>query len=232
MLLLRRAVLTVLLGIWAAGCVTPDIDLDDPGKVSGYLMVFWDGEDNFIYYPLYDSDPLRFYLPKNIAKKLGTKYIQPGIIYTDGGSIPRAVRGWSGLSPWGYGPAYIVHDWLFIAHHCILNGHTERHDKRDRNEVGKVEQVDFQLSADLLAAVIQALVAQNKVPKRDFAPKAIYTAVDSTIAKNLWDSRNPDSCRPPDEKVVKQIEERLHARIALAPSEVKHGPVLIYQQRF
>jgi hypothetical protein len=230
----RKAAFALSLALSVSGCVTPEIDPDDPGHVSGYLMVFWDREDHFIYYPLYKTDPLKFRLPKRLAAELGVDYIQPGIIYTDGGSIPQAVRGWTGFSPWGYGPAYIVHDWLFIAHHCIVNNHIERHDKRDLDEVEKVRKVDFKLSADLLAAVIQALVLQNKVPKRDFAPKAIYTAVDSSIAKRLWDSKDPNSCRPPDPEVVRQIEERLNlgARIAAVPPATGEGPVLIYQQKF
>lgn len=227
----RLAQVAVILGA-SASCTTPTIDLSDPGKVSGYLMVFWDGEDNFIYYPYY-LDPLVFELPRELADRVGAKTIRPGAIYTDGGSIPRSVRGWAGLSPWGYGPAYVVHDWLFVAHHCIVNGGTERHDPRDAKEVEKVKRVDFKTSADMLAAVIQALVDQNKVPKRDAAPKAIYSAVDSGIARSLWDSRDPKSCDPPDQKVLKEIATKLDrgARLAAVPDR-PGGPVLVYQQRF
>nr|WP_249779640.1 DUF1353 domain-containing protein [Bradyrhizobium sediminis] len=35
-------------------------------------------------------------------------------MYTDGGSIPRIAQIFNGLSPWGFGPAYIVHDWIFL----------------------------------------------------------------------------------------------------------------------
>lgn len=224
-----------MLGAAAACTTVPAIDPEDPGRVSGYLMVFWDGEDNFIYYPYY-ADPLTYTLPKALAERLGYDKIRPGAMFTDGGSIPQAVRSWTGLSPWGYGPAYIVHDWLFIARHCNRTGQTDRFDKRDRDEAHKVEAVDFQRSADVLAAVIQALVAQDKVPKRDFAPKAIYTAVDSGIARNLWDSNDPKGCNLPSAKVLKDIHDKLAAAgnraFVLLPGEPEGRSTLIYQQRF
>lgn len=195
-------------------------------------MVFWVGEDRFVYYPYY-SDPLVYKLPKALAKRIGASSIRPGAIYTDGGSIPSAVKGWAGFSPWGYGPAYIVHDWLFVAHHCILTNRVELHDKRDRSEVEKVRRIDFQLSADMLASVIQALVKQNKVPKRGFAPAAIYSAVESGVAKSLWDSRDPRSCDPPTSTVLEDIRKKLDASLLRAglPDETG-GPVLVFQQRF
>src|ERR1019366_6291836 len=50
------------------------------------------------------------------------KVIQPGLMYTDGGSIPRIAQIFGGFSPWGFGPAYAVHDWIFFGRHCILDG--------------------------------------------------------------------------------------------------------------
>ena len=86
-----------------AGCsktLPGNYDPDDPGRISGELMVFWDGYDRFIYYPYY-RNPLTFHLPKELEGKLGTKTIRPGAIYTDGGSIPQALRNLTGLSPLG-----------------------------------------------------------------------------------------------------------------------------------
>lgn len=226
----------LLLLLLGTGCATKATsDPNDPGKVSGYLMVFWDGEDNFIYYPYYE-DPLVYTLPKHLAARVKFDTIRPGAMYTDGGSIPNAVRGWAGFSPWGYGPAYIVHDWLFIAQHCIQTKQVGRIDEKDAEEARKVEKVDFQLSADLLASVIQALVAQKKVPKRNFAPEAIYTAVNSGIAKNLWDSHDPNGCKIPDKKLIKEIHDKLVAaggRSIMRLSERETGrTVLVYQQKF
>ena len=230
---MRKTLFASALLIALSSCATPNVDVTDPGSLSGNLMVFWVGEDNFVYYPFYKK-PLVYHLPGKIRSELGVDTIRPGAIYTDGGSIPRAVRNLAGFSPWGYGPAYIVHDWLFIAHHCIANNHVERHDPRDRDEVETVRKVDFAMSADILAAVIQALVKQNKVPARGFAPKAIYTAVDSIVAKNLWDSRDPESCHPVEPEKIREIEEVLRQgiRVETVPQPGAKKPVLVFQQEF
>jgi len=231
--MIRRGLAAISAALLLASCTTAKLDPNDPGLVSGYLMVFWVGEDKFVYYPFYD-DPLVFKLPRSMAQKLGSDVttIRPGAIYTDGGSIPSAVRGWAGLSPWGYGPAYIVHDWLFVAHHCIVTDQVALHDKRDLAEVDKVRNVDFQMSADMLAAVIDALVRQNLVPKRDFAPGAIYTAVESGIARSLWDTTRRDSCRPVEPKIIADIEKKLRAKAFDRLTEDDGGPVLVFQRRF
>ena len=96
--------------------------------------------------------------------------------------------------------------------------------------------MDFQLSADLLAAVIQALVVQDKVPKRDFAPKAIYTAVDSGIARTLWDSHDPKGCTLPSKEVLKDIHDKLAASgrkgLFTLSGETEGPTTLVYQQKF
>jgi hypothetical protein len=216
-----------------SGCATPHFDPDDPGQVSGRLMVFWDGEDRFIYYPL-PGDPLTYRLPQAIAARTHIDSIRPGAIYTDGGSIPRPVRSVVGFSPWGYGPAYVVHDWLFAAHHCIETGQLDSLAPADREEAAKIENVDFQSSADLLASVIAALIRQRLVPPRSLAPGAIYTAVDSFVARNLWDSRNPRSCGAVDKKTLDDIADQLRRRSvkALAPNALNRPPYLIYDRQY
>lgn len=230
---MRLAVMGLAAAVAASSCVSPKVDPDDPGEVSGKLMVFWTGYDDFVYYPYY-SDPLVYRLPRELAEKIGSDTIRPGAIYTDGGSIPQALRSVTGLSPWGYRPAYIVHDWLFVAHHCIVHDRVDSHDRRDRPEVETVRAIDFAMSADILASVIQALVKQERVPKNALAPGAIYAGVDSIVAKNLWDSRDPKSCDPPAAEVIRDIEDKLRRgtmRAAL-PSPGDKPPLLIYQQDF
>lgn len=217
-----------------ANCSTvPDVDPDNPGVVSGKLMVFWVAEDKFVYYP-YFGDPLKFKLPADLAAKYGTDTIRPGAIYTDGGSIPKGLRSLAGFSPWGYGPAYIVHDWLFEAHRCVEAGTVDRLDERDREEAARVSKVDFDMSADILAAVVFALAKQEKVPRRGLAPNAIYTGVDSAIAERLW---NSGPCAPVDPKYIAEIERDLRRKsfesLAVEPARTPDdGPVLVYQQAF
>jgi hypothetical protein len=44
-------------------------------------------------------------------------------MYTDGGSIPRPFWVLRNYSPWGFGPAFVVHDWLFHMQNCQLPGY-------------------------------------------------------------------------------------------------------------
>src|SRR3972149_11225742 len=80
------------------------------GALKGALLIQWDRENLFIYVPD-PKDPLRF------TTRDGRE-IKPGRMYTDGGSIPRLFVGFKGFSPWGYAPAYVLHDWLFHVHRC------------------------------------------------------------------------------------------------------------------
>ncbi|TYR31945.1 hypothetical protein FY036_12690 [Mesorhizobium microcysteis] len=231
---MRRTALFLicLFGLWGCSTPPPRVDPNDPGIVSGKLMVFWDGEDRFVYFPYYD-DPLVYTLPKHVAQRLGVTTIRPGAIYTDGGSIPRAVRGVVGFSPWGYGPAYIVHDWLFVAHHCIVHDGVGTLDRRDHDEAEKVRNVDFPMSADILGGIIQALIRQEKVPPRALAPDAIYGAVDSFVAKGLWDNDDPRSCKPVPPNVIAGIEESLRRpQFDGQPESGRVLPRLVYVQDF
>lgn len=84
--------------------------------------------------------------------------------------------------PWGYAPAYMVHDWVFIAHHCLLDGSTE-------NRFDQVRGVEFDDSAAILGEAIKALIKARQVAPDDVAPSAITAAVESVVAKNLWDEK-------------------------------------------
>ncbi|MER9426835.1 hypothetical protein NKI88_31180 [Mesorhizobium sp. M0317] len=231
--LLRVRFLTVIAAsLLLLNCSTPRVDLKDTGSLSGLVMVFWVGEDNFVYYPFY-KDPLVYHLPKSLSAKLGYDAIRPGLHYNDGGSIPRAVRGVEGFSPWGYGPAYVVHDWIFAARHCLGTGQSDRLDDRDELEAEKVKKIDFPTSADILAGVIGALVVEKRVPPRAVAPGAIYTAVDSFVARRIWDDEDPDTCKPVSEKHLKAIEAAIsNKRLAISGIEGQEPPVLVFQQTF
>lgn len=135
------------------------------GEFIGDLDVRWDAPDCFIYIPS-ATNPLRFTASDN-------KVITPKEMYTDGGSVPRILWGVPGLSPWGYAPAYIVHDWLFEAHH---QGNPE------------YREITFDRSAEILAEGIKTLMEnRNDVPKDETILWAISEAVKTPIAKSLWD---------------------------------------------
>jgi hypothetical protein len=131
-----------------------------------------DGENRFIYLP--DArDPLTF-----VASD-GTRIV-PERMYTDGGSIPPVFWAVQGFSQWGYGPAYIIHDWLFEQHRCRYQGW---------------EAISFEDSARILGEVIDTLMARGDVPPNPTARNMIEIGVRTGIARAAWDQ--PDACNPP-----------------------------------
>jgi hypothetical protein len=164
-----------------SACSSIDYQKLSPGQLSGSLFVMWVGEGDsfgdgrFLFVPD-PRDPLIFRRPDPGARG-GT--IQPGIMYTDGGSIPRIAQAFNGLSPWGYAPAYMIHDWVFTAHHCIVDGSKE-------SRFDQVRGMEFDDSVAILGEAIKALVETRRVARKDVAPDVITAAVGSVFARNLW----------------------------------------------
>jgi hypothetical protein len=162
-------------------CSSIDYRKLSSGQLSGSLFVMWVGEGDssgdgkFLFVPD-PRDPLIFRRPDSGARG-GT--IQPGIMYTDGGSIPKIAQAFNGLSPWGYAPAYMIHDWVFTAHHCIVDGSTE-------SRFDQVRGMEFDDSVAILGEAIKALVETRRVARKDVAPNVITGAVGSVFARNLW----------------------------------------------
>lgn len=168
------AVLATTLGL--GGCITaaePGPSQPGPGgTLSGSLVVEWVGENRFKYVP--DSKvPLTFVTTDG-------KRITPRLMYTDGGSIPPILQPIPGFSPWGYGPAYIIHDWLFEQHHCNYPG---------------ADQITFDDSARILGEVIDTLMRDGWVPRNPQARALIEEGVRTPFARRLWDAE--DRCDPP-----------------------------------
>lgn len=165
-------------------CSSVDYSSLSPGRFSGSLFVMWvdeggsSGDGTFLYVPD-PKDPLIFY--RNDSTAPGGA-IRPGLMYTDGGSIPKIAQVFKGLSPWGYAPAYMIHDWLFVARHCIVDG---SNDKR----FDEVRNVNFNDSAKILGEAIRTLVKEQRVDPNDVAASGITGAVGTTIARNLWDKQ-------------------------------------------
>lgn len=154
------------------------------GRFSGSVLVMWIGEGGssgdgtFLYIPD-PKDPLTFYRPAGANR--GPVRIRPDMMYTDGGSIPKIAQMFRGLSPWGYAPAYMIHDWLFVARHCIV-------DRVDDSRYTALREVDFEMSAQILGEAIQTLVDTNRVQRNDIAGSAITGAVSTIVAQRLWDA--------------------------------------------
>jgi hypothetical protein len=141
------------------------------GKLEGKLIVQWIEPDLFIFLPD-NAKPLSF------TRSTGEK-ITPGRMLTDGGSIPRPLWILRSYSPWGYAPAFIVHDWLFNMKHCELSGY---------------DKYTYEDAASVLAEVMKTMMETKKVEVDKLTLVSMYAAVSSFIAKDLWDN---GKCTPP-----------------------------------
>ncbi|WJH39372.1 DUF1353 domain-containing protein [Aliirhizobium terrae] len=198
---MTRRVLACASALLLSACVSIDYDSLKPGGFTGSLIVMWvgpgttgSGDGQFVFVPD-PAAPLTFTRPGNGAGKV----IRPGVMYTDGGSIPRVAQVFKGFNPWGYAPAYMIHDWLFTARHCIVDGQSNA-------EYDRLKDVTFEDSAVILGEAIRGLVAANQVDKDDVAGGTITWAVGSGIAKNLWDSQGACAAEKVSDQHLAQIE--------------------------
>ncbi|RCW86156.1 hypothetical protein [Phyllobacterium bourgognense] len=177
-----RIVVWLFLSVALSACASVDYSKLPTGSFAGSLFVMWVGEGGssgdgrFLFVPD-PGDPLIF--RRSDPQRPGS-VIRPGLMYTDGGSIPKIAQVFNGLSPWGYAPAYMIHDWIFTARHCIVDG-------EDNARFDQVRGVTFRDSAEILGEAIHALIAEKRVQSNDLAAGAVTTAVDSFVAKRLWD---------------------------------------------
>jgi hypothetical protein len=176
--------LRLLALIALAGCGAADYAKAPMGKLSGTVLVMWvgetqggEGDGRFVYVP--SATPLQFQRT-NADATLTT--ITPEMMYTDGGSIPAMAQVFKGFSPWGYAPAYILHDWLFVARKCVNDGMADP-------EQAKVAQMPFGESAEVAAEVIKTLITTNTVAPNDVAPGLISAAVAGPIAQERWNQK-------------------------------------------
>lgn len=168
---------SVLSASLLAGCASVKYSETPQATFSGALDVRWIKNDYFLFVP----DPAD---PFTITRKSGQK-IQPGRMYTDGGSIPRFLWGVKGLSPWGYAPAYIAHDWVFTVHQCGLDP--------PRNS----QPFSFEDSIAIMAESLKAVMENDRDARDYFVFDSVVQGVASPIAFRLW---NGGSCkRPPPE---------------------------------
>ena len=161
------------MGLTACGFV--DYKNAPAGRFDGSLLVMWVGEERFVFVPS-PNRPLTF---TRKGRDVTVRTIKPEMMYTDGGSIPRPARLFKGFSPWGYAPAYMVHDWLFVARQCLNDNSATPAEKA-------IAPMPFQESAEVIAEAIKTLIATGKVQPNDIAPQAISGAVAGPIARSRW----------------------------------------------
>jgi len=185
------SMLGLLTAVFAAGCASFMTYGD--GDLKGRVLVQWDRQDEFIY--IKGSNPINF--RPSFFK--GPDNIVPETMYTDGGSVPQILWGIPGLSPWALGPAYIIHDWIFLVHRCKLPAPPE------------VKAITFDQSAQILAEVGKSLVLAGLI--KDNKLEEIVWAVRTRYAQSLWE--RPPTAKECSVPVVSTSERR---RLGLAPS--------------
>jgi hypothetical protein len=164
----RRLLCCLLLATAVSGCASTHYARTTPGKLSGDLVVKWWAPDFFEFRPDHDR-PLRF------ERGVGGDVIQPGVFYTDGGSIPKPFQALKNYSPWGYAPAFIIHDWLFHMQDCQLSGY---------------ERYTLESAAQIMSEVMKTMMLS---PDFNFGDEStVYfmnLAVKSPPAASAWQDR-------------------------------------------
>jgi len=154
------------------------------GKFHSRPTTTWNGYDPK------NNRPTFFYRKSAFAYTTSRgRKIVPGDMDTDGGSIPKILHSVGKFTPWSYGPAFIIHDWIFVAHKC---GRTP-----DNN-------ISFEQSAEIMAEAIKTLMEvgfvnvdgeTQKFPKAEDTLYLMHKAVRSKFARNLWNDISNANCR-------------------------------------
>ncbi|MGB5559017.1 MAG: hypothetical protein WBN04_13525 [Paracoccaceae bacterium] len=200
-----RIPISILLLLAACGYV--DYDDAPVGRLKGSLFVMWVGEGGpsgdgkFVFVP----DPNNRLTLIRTAPNATLREIRPEMMYTDGGSIPKIGQVFNGLSPWGYAPAYMMHDWLFVARQCLNDG-------KATPEEQKVAAMPFQESAEVIAEAIKTLVDTGQVRENDVAANTISRTVAGPFARARWTVK--EACK--DSRVSE--EDRAAAEAAIPGS--------------
>jgi hypothetical protein len=170
-----RKILVVVIALSLTGCASIHDSQTKTGELEGKLLVEWIEPDKFIFRPDKDN-PLTF-------TRHNKEKITPGLMYTDGGSIPRPLWALRSYSPWGYAPAFIVHDWLFNMKHCKLPGY---------------ERYTAEEAAWVMSEIMKTIMEKDAVDKLTLY--TMFEAVKSPIAEELW---NTGKCQQPAIEIFK-----------------------------
>ncbi len=197
------AIVAALSAVALGGCLDQiygwHYDRTQTGELKGTLRVTWVGQDSFLYEP----DPVN---PLYFKRADGT-VIQPATMFTDGGTIPMALRAIKSYSPWGYAPAFIIHDWLFVMKQCQLPGY---------------EKYDLEAAAVVMAEAVKSLMENPKVgAPNKLVHYSMYEGVRSATARDYWDNGKCNPAGAPLERAPSAAK----TRSLEAPSSLGGPPV-------
>jgi hypothetical protein len=125
------------------------------------ICLRWAAPDWFEFLP--QSPPFRY------VRASGEK-VEPGAMFTDGGSIPRAAQVLKSLSPWGYAPAYLLHDWEFDLHHARRSSKS------------------FEDVRNTMMEAVKTLMETGICPKDEQIFTLISAGITSPFARHVWEN--------------------------------------------
>lgn len=154
------------------------------GRFEGVPTVTWNGYDETYGRPTfyYAGDAFTYVTSSGAT-------ITPGAMDTDGGSVPKALHSFGNFNPWTFGPAFIIHDWIFVAHKC---------------NVPPNNAINFEMSAAIMAEAMKTLMEvgftnadgeTRTLEKQEDTLYLMYQAVKSDFARELWNNPASTSCR-------------------------------------
>lgn len=148
------------------------------GKFSGNAPdLQWVGPDMWLMHP--DADfPFAFTRSNGeeiIPGKVGSSFIS---FSTDGGST-EPFNSFPNLTKWGYGGAYLIHDWIWYLH--------------SRNK----PTYSFQESNQILVEAIKTLIEKGYIGHESFGGgggtvRNVWRGVQSPFARHKWDNHNAE----------------------------------------
>lgn len=137
------------------------------GRFSGLCAVEWLAPRKYRMV-LDPAHPLRFERGSAPDRFAPTgEVVTVGQMLTDGGTVPMAAA-LIELTPFSYLPAYLVHDWLYEAHHRDGSG-------------------DFEQTNRILLEAMWTLMQTGTVPRNRFHLHLVWDGCSSPAAKEVWD---------------------------------------------
>ena len=164
------------------------------GEITGAALVLWVGPNDesqlgsgeFLYIPRPGQEITITRAKSAIAPSGYTTIVADSPFFTDGGSIPRAVQWGRGLNAWSFGPAYILHDWLFVVRKCV-NDDMRLEGLISQEAFDGISEMKFPESARLMAETIRGTAEAYQIaPETELAVRLIAPATASSISYRLW----------------------------------------------
>ncbi|MGH1412908.1 MAG: hypothetical protein ACRBB0_05415 [Pelagimonas sp.] len=200
-------------GLLLTACGHVDQNKVFPGTFEGQAVVVWVGsgatsgygDGTFIYVPIPGAE-LRFIRDTKAQPSPGSEVITPEAFYTDGGSVPRGVQGLPGFNAWAYGPAYVIHDWAFVARKC-LNDEGRVPADLITDEMRNIRNMTFAESAYLMAETIETLVLNHEGD--EVSQRVVPSFTAGAVTHALWKKKGvceDQHLKPEHIEIVEQIQ--------------------------